>query len=110
MMNRSRHRLRLKTWLYHLVTLSPCHLVILGCASAGCTNHSAPAPVWLAHIADLSGPDKDAGQSAARGIRLAVEEVNKNIGEGLGHPLKVIHSDTRGKLEAFEAEAVRVVA
>jgi branched-chain amino acid transport system substrate-binding protein len=109
-MNPFRLRSRLKTWLYYLVTLSPCHLVILCCASAGCTNRGATAPVWLAHIADLSGPEKDAGQSAARGIRLAVEEINKDSGQWLGHPLKVIHSDTRGKLEALEAEAVRVVA
>jgi branched-chain amino acid transport system substrate-binding protein len=94
------------------VTWSPCHLVILCCcccAAAGCTSHATPPPVWLAHIASRSGPDKDAGEAAARGIRLAVEEINKNIDQSQGPPLKVLHSDTHGKLEAFEAEAVRLV-
>jgi len=94
--------------LGRFVSWSPCHLVLL-LAAAGCTTRSTP-PVWLAHVATLSGPDKEAGESAARGIRLAVEEINKNVEQGLGPPLKVIHSDTRGNLDAFESEAVRLVA
>jgi ABC-type branched-subunit amino acid transport system substrate-binding protein len=77
--------------------------------SFGCGPRGSGTPVWLAHIATLSGPDKQAGESAARGIRLAVKEFNDNE-QALGHPLKVIHSDTHGKLEAFEAEATRLVA
>jgi branched-chain amino acid transport system substrate-binding protein len=91
-----------------LVALSRCLLLIIICL-AGCTGRSTPPPVWLAHVATRSGPDKDAGESAARGIRLAVEEIDKNVDQGLGPPLKVIHSDTHGKLDAFEAEAVRLV-
>jgi branched-chain amino acid transport system substrate-binding protein len=94
--------------LSRLVTLSSCHLVLLFAVS-GCTPRSAP-PVWLAHVATLSGSDKEVGEAAARGIRLAVEEINKNADQGFGPPLKVIHSDTRGKLDAFESEAVRIVA
>jgi ABC-type branched-subunit amino acid transport system substrate-binding protein len=61
-------------------------------------------------VATLSGPDKRAGESAANGLRLAVEDINKDLDQGLGRPLKVVHSDAHGKLEAFEAEAVRLVA
>src|SRR5437762_10170498 len=75
----------------------------------GCTSRT-PAPIWVAHIATLSGPDKDAGDSAVHGIRLAVEEINNDLSAGVGRPFKVIHSDARGKPEGFEAEAVRLAA
>ena len=61
----------------------------------GCTSRT-PAPIWVAHIATLSGPDKDAGDSAVHGIRLAVEEINNDLSAGVGRPFKVIHSDARG--------------
>src|SRR5207248_5323837 len=75
----------------------------------GCTGRT-PAPIWVAHVATLSGPDKDAGEAAAHGIRLAVEEINKDPSAGVGRPFKVIRSDARGKAEGFEAEAVRLAA
>jgi branched-chain amino acid transport system substrate-binding protein len=78
--------------------------------AAGCADRSAPAPIYLGHVATLSGPDKQSGESAARGIRLAVEEINKSIDKGVGRPFAVIHSNTNGSLEAFEAEAVRLVS
>jgi branched-chain amino acid transport system substrate-binding protein len=92
------------TSLVLLLTLGACS------TAAGCGGRATPSPVWLAHVATLSGPDKDAGESAARGLRLAVEEINKDLDQGLGRPFKVLHSDARGKLEAFEAEATRLVA
>jgi branched-chain amino acid transport system substrate-binding protein len=77
---------------------------------SGCTGRGTPPPIWCGQVATLSGPDKEPGESASRGIRLAVEEFNKDLDQGPGRPLKVIHSDAHGKLEAFEAEAVRLVA
>jgi branched-chain amino acid transport system substrate-binding protein len=41
---------------------------------------------------------------------LAVEEINKDLSPGAGRPFKVIHADTQGSLDAFEAEAVRLTA
>jgi branched-chain amino acid transport system substrate-binding protein len=76
---------------------------------SGCLGRSAPLPLWFGHVATLSGPNKETGESATRGIRLAVEDINKDLDQGVGRPFKVIHSDARGKLEAFEAEAVRLV-
>src|SRR3954453_18612756 len=72
----------------------------------GCSNDATPAPYFLGHVANLSGPDR-AGEQA---IRLAVEQVNKNgLPQPLGGPpLHVRHGDTRGQLDAAEAEAIRL--
>ncbi len=75
-----------------------------------CSGSGTPPPVLLGHVAALSGPEREAGQSAARGIRLAVMEANKDPEKGAGRTVKVIHTDTLGTLDAFEAEAVRLVA
>jgi branched-chain amino acid transport system substrate-binding protein len=74
-----------------------------------CSGSAPPPPVLLGHVAALSGPDREAGQSAARGIRLAVMEANKDPDKGAGRTVKVIHTDTLGALDAYEAEAVRLV-
>jgi branched-chain amino acid transport system substrate-binding protein len=86
-------------------------LVVLavGLCLPGCAGPSQPLPVLLGHVATLSGPDRDVGEAAVRGIRLAVMEEDKSPGQGAGRKVKVIHTDTLGKLDAFEAEAVRLV-
>src|SRR6266545_8067398 len=76
-------------------------------ALTGCSGTS-PSPVFVGHI--VSHLDRTSGKSAARGIRLAVIEANKDPDKGAGRPVKVIHTDTVGKLEGFEGEAVRLVA
>jgi branched-chain amino acid transport system substrate-binding protein len=75
----------------------------------GCSGSAPLPPVFVGHVATLSGPDRDAGRSASLGIRLAVMEANQDPGKGAGRVVKVIHTDTEGKLDAFEAEAVRLV-
>jgi branched-chain amino acid transport system substrate-binding protein len=84
-------------------------LLVAGLCLPGCSNSSATAPVLFGHIAPLSGPERDAGTSAVRGIRLAVMEADKDPDKGAGRVVKVIHTDTLGRLDAFEAEAVRLV-
>jgi branched-chain amino acid transport system substrate-binding protein len=86
-------------------------LAVLGAGLClpGCAGPSQPAPVSFGHVATLSGPDRDAGEAAARGIRLAVMEADKSPEQGAGRKVKVLHTDTLGKLDAFEAEAVRLV-
>jgi branched-chain amino acid transport system substrate-binding protein len=77
---------------------------------AGCGGKTEKPPLWIGHIAPLSGPDKAAGESARRGIRLAVEEANKHPDEqGAGQPVRVLHANSRGDPEAFGAEATRLV-
>jgi branched-chain amino acid transport system substrate-binding protein len=85
-------------------------LLAAGLCLPGCSGSAPPAPVFVGHVATRSGPDRYAGEMAAQGIRLAVAEANKSPEQGAGRPVKVIHTDTLGKLEAFEAEAVRLVS
>src|SRR5262249_30687318 len=81
---------------------------VLAIFNAGCSGDSAPPPVYLGHVATLSGPDKYPGEQAMRGIRLAVQEQNARAQPQNQRPLIVRHTDTQGKLEAFEGEAVRL--
>ncbi len=83
-------------------------LVALTLTLAGCSGPVEQPPLIVGHVA--TGPEDGPGTSAARGIRLAVMEANKDPEkEGAGRKVTVRHTDTLGKLDAFEAEAVRLV-
>ena len=85
-------------------------LILNALVLAGCSGQSTPPPIHVGHVATLSGPGKEAGEQAARAIRLAVQEQTREAKKN-GEPAMVVrHVDTRGNLEAFEAEAVRLVS
>src|SRR5438046_10607205 len=76
---------------------------------AGCTG-STPAPIVIGHVSDKTRADK-AGDQAELGIRLALNELTQDgtIADAFGpRKIEVHHTDTRGKLEAFESPAVRL--
>src|SRR5438876_634179 len=78
---------------------------------AGCGGSTAPPPIFLGHIATLSGPDAKAGKSAEQGIRLALEELGPAASANLqGRPLVVRHVDAAGSLDNMEAQAARLVS
>jgi branched-chain amino acid transport system substrate-binding protein len=81
----------------------------LALLASGCGGGSIPQPIYVGHVATLSGPDKPAGEQAARAIRLAVQEQTRSATENKTRPIVVRHTDTKGKLDGFEAEAVRLV-
>jgi branched-chain amino acid transport system substrate-binding protein len=85
-------------------------VLALAMGLSGCFGKAEPPPIVLGHVATLSGPDRGPGEHALRGIRLAVDEVARDADKGPGRPILVRHTDTRGELEAFESEAVRLVA
>jgi branched-chain amino acid transport system substrate-binding protein len=76
----------------------------------GCLGKAEPQPIVIGHISTLSGPGSAAGQHAMRGIRLALEELDRDPAKGPGRPVVVRHTDAHGELEAFASEAVRLVA
>jgi len=63
----------------------------------------------IGHVSDKTRLDK-AGDQAERGIRLALHDLNNDTlaQEFGGRKLEVRHTDTRGQLEAFESQAVRL--
>src|SRR5262245_28071162 len=78
-------------------------------AAAGCTG-STPAPIVVGHVSDKTRADK-AGDQAELGIRLALHELTQDgtINEAFGgRKIEMHHTDTRGKLDAFESQAVRL--
>jgi ABC-type branched-subunit amino acid transport system substrate-binding protein len=76
---------------------------------AGCGGSSPPLPIHVGHVATSSGHNKASGDREVRAIRLAVQEQNKAAAENKARPILVRHTDTKGDLDAFEAEAVRLV-
>jgi branched-chain amino acid transport system substrate-binding protein len=76
---------------------------------AGCYTPAPPPPIFLGHVANLSGADRS-GAHAEQGIRLALNVLaGDKFSESLeGRELKVRHTDTRGLLDASESEAVRL--
>jgi branched-chain amino acid transport system substrate-binding protein len=82
---------------------------LLTAAVPGCYGTTAPPPIYLGHVANLSGADRS-GMHAEQGIRLALKLLtDDNLTEALlGRELKVRHTDTKGSLDAAEAEAVRL--
>jgi branched-chain amino acid transport system substrate-binding protein len=77
---------------------------------AGCQSGAQPPPIVLGHVANLSGVHA-VGRHAEQGIDFALKEAtDAHIAEALdGRPLHVRHTDTRGALDAYESEAVRLV-
>src|SRR5262245_23093382 len=81
-------------------------LLLLTLAAHGCGSASTPAPIIVGNIVDLSGPGKKVGERTQLGMRVALEEMNKDTSL---RPIVVRHADTLGKLDAYEAQAVRLI-
>lgn len=80
-----------------------CLLCIAGCSS------SAPQPIFLGHVAVTSGSEREAGQAAILGMRLAIEEAARGEVKPLGRPVQVLHTDVQEGIDGFESQAVRLV-
>jgi branched-chain amino acid transport system substrate-binding protein len=76
----------------------------------GCQSGASP-PVFLGQVANLSGTNHT-GKHAEQGIRLALKQLSDDrLREALdGRTLQIRHADTRGQLDAYEGEAVRLAA
>ncbi|MSU78853.1 MAG: ABC transporter substrate-binding protein [Gemmataceae bacterium] len=86
-------------------------VAFLACiAPSGCNGTATPPPITIGHVGDKSRADK-AGDQAELGIRLALSELNKDnaLTEAFqGRAVQVRHTDTRGNLDAFASQAVRL--
>jgi branched-chain amino acid transport system substrate-binding protein len=86
-------------------------LFLLVLVLSGCGTTPAPPPIYLGHVAATSGPNQAIGQHEMQGIRLAMEDLTRAGQNLIGNsPVVVKHTDTRGDLDAFEGEAVRLAS
>jgi ABC-type branched-subunit amino acid transport system substrate-binding protein len=74
---------------------------------AGCSGKSGEEPVWVGHVAPLTGPERVLGEHARRGILLAVEEARR---EKKQPPVYAYHADSRGDPKQSTSEAVRLLS
>src|ERR1035437_7551797 len=91
-----KHRWQLGITLFLLISLV---------FATGCQQGSDSKTIKIGHAASLTGDNSVFGQSEATGLKIAVEEINKNGGV-LGKPLELISVDTRSD-PAEAANAVR---
>ncbi len=78
-----------------------------GCTDAiGCVEIAAGAPVRLAYMLVVSGPDGSLGIDARRGAEIAVAEK----AEVLGHPLELTGEDSGCSAEGGQAAAQKLAA
>ncbi len=71
----------------------------------GCNPSSAP--IVIGQVASFTGPEKDAAEQAANGIRLAVEDY---AATKPARAVVVRHADDKGDAGATEGQAVRLVS
>ena len=89
---------------------SPFFVFLAAFALSGCNWNATPPPITIGHVGDKSRADK-ASDQAELGIRLALAELNKDnaLTEAFqGRAVQVRHTDTRGNLDAFASQAVRL--
>jgi branched-chain amino acid transport system substrate-binding protein len=68
----------------------------------------ATEPISVGHVASLSGDTATFGQSADRGMRMAIEDINAQ-GGALGRPLKLISEDDRSITEEARTAAQKLL-
>lgn len=78
-------------------------------AVAGCGSRAVPEPVWVGHLAPLSGPNRTAGEHARQGVQLAVAEARAEGQTVAGRPIAVVHVDDRGDADLSQSETVRLL-
>jgi branched-chain amino acid transport system substrate-binding protein len=82
-------------------------LALLACGS-GQGGGGAKDAIRVGHFASLTGDTATFGQSADRGIRMAVEELNASGGV-LGRPIEVITEDDRSVTEEARSAAQKLI-
>jgi ABC-type branched-subunit amino acid transport system substrate-binding protein len=86
--------------------LAACLLLVLG--AAGCGPNKSPEPVWLGHLAPLTGTNRAQGEEAVQAMQHVLEIARERDWQVAGRNLGVRHVDASGGRS--RAEAVRLLA
>ena len=76
---------------------------------SGCATQGSTEPIYVGHLAPLSGADRAVGEQARRGIQLYVNEIMAGDKKVAGRPITVLHVDSRNDEDTVRAETVRLV-
>src|SRR5262245_11289407 len=74
-----------------------------------CSSKGEKEPIYVGHIAPLSGSEKTWGEHAKQGILIAVQECNQEEQRIGGQKVAVLHTDSQGKTDQVQAEADRLI-
>jgi ABC-type branched-subunit amino acid transport system substrate-binding protein len=74
----------------------------------GCGPSKVAEPIWLGHLAPLSGTNRARGEEASQAMQLVLESAREKDWQVLGRSLGVRHVDANG--DRARAEAVRLLS
>lgn len=83
----------------------------VGCGPGGGGSERAaggPEPIKIGHFASLTGDTATFGQSADRGARMAIDEINA-AGGVLGRPIEIVSEDDRSVTEEARTAAQKLI-
>jgi branched-chain amino acid transport system substrate-binding protein len=83
--------------------------LLLPLIALGCGSKATPEPVWIGQLLPLDGANRTIGQHARQGVEQAVAESRAAEQTIAGHPLAVLHVDSRGDAATVQAETVRLL-
>ncbi len=78
-------------------------------ALAGCGQRPTAEPIWIGHLAPLSGSNREVGEQARQALQLSLGEALAGDKKIAGHPVAVLHVDSRNDDETVRAETVRLL-
>jgi branched-chain amino acid transport system substrate-binding protein len=82
--------------------------VVFAALQLGCSQGDATDTIRVGHFASLTGDTATFGQSADRGMQLAIQEINA-AGGVLGRPLELITEDDRSVTEEARSAAQKLL-
>lgn len=83
-------------------------IATLGCAKPSSDTAKGPEVIKIGHFAAMTGATASFGQSADKGIRMAIEEINGSGGV-LGRQIEVITEDDRSQSNEAKTAAIKLI-
>src|SRR5262245_30954192 len=88
--------------------MRPFLTLALLCLAAGCASKARPEPIWVGHLAPLSGADREQGEASIRAIQTVLEQAREDDFTVAGRSVGVRHVNSA--TGTARAEATRLLA